>query len=320
MKVLVVGLGSMGQRRIRLMKKIASNYEVIGVDMNQERRMSARNNLGIVSYDSLEKALENTYDCAIVSTSPLSHMSIILELLKHRLYIFTELNLTKDGYSIFIENEKKLFLSSTLLYRKDLQYVINKVENSVVNYNYHVGQYLPDWHPWESYKNYFVGDKRTNGCREIMAIDLPWLIEAFGEVVNLQVIKSKMTNLEIDYNDNYILLLEHKNGTKGSLIVDVVSRKAVRTLEVFSEDIYLSWNGTPDSLSDLEIATGEIKKIDLYESIESRADYSANIIEDAYEDELRAFIELVLNNSRNSIRYSFAQDEKILSLIDRIEE
>ena len=44
-----------------------------------------------------------------------------------------------------------------------------------VNYIYHIGQYLPDWHPWENYKNFFVGDKRTGGVREIFGIDLPWL-------------------------------------------------------------------------------------------------------------------------------------------------
>ena len=53
--------------------------------------------------------------------------------------------------------DKILFLSSTFLYRKENQSIIEKVHEAQcpLNYIYHVGQYLPDWHPWESYNNYF---------------------------------------------------------------------------------------------------------------------------------------------------------------------
>ena len=37
MKVIVIGLGSMGKRRIRLLKKISADIEIIGVDSNMER-------------------------------------------------------------------------------------------------------------------------------------------------------------------------------------------------------------------------------------------------------------------------------------------
>lgn len=105
--------------------------------------------------------------------------------------VFTELNLVSDGYEEFTKDEydNRLFLSSTLLYRKDIQYIKDRVGEERVNYVYHVGQYLPDWHPWESYKDFFVGDKRTNGCREIMAIDLPWIESAFGKIVDFSVVK-----------------------------------------------------------------------------------------------------------------------------------
>ncbi|MDE6927475.1 MAG: hypothetical protein K2P06_01985, partial [Muribaculaceae bacterium] len=66
-------------------------------------------------------------------------------------------------------------------------------------YIYHVGQYLPEWHPWENYQDFFVGDKRTNGCREIMAIEFPWLIETFGEIREVSVLHDKMSHLNIDY-------------------------------------------------------------------------------------------------------------------------
>lgn len=97
---------------------------------------------------------------------------------------------------------KVLFLSSTLLYRAEMLKIkeeTNKIAGQI-NYIYHVGQYLPDWHPWENFKDYFVADKRTNGCRELFAIELPWLIDAFGKIKQTTAMKSKMSSLDIDYN------------------------------------------------------------------------------------------------------------------------
>lgn len=58
-----------------------------------------------------------------------------------------------------------------------------------------------------------------------------------------------MTGLAIDYADNYQLLIKHTSGHQGLLAIDVVSRKAVRNLEIYGEDSYIEWNGQPDGLS-----------------------------------------------------------------------
>src|SRR5699024_5741879 len=107
------------------------------------------------------------------------------------------------------------------------QYIKQQVQtfDKPVNYLYHIGQYLPDWHPWESYKNFFVGDRRTGGVREIFGIDLPWLVDTFGEVERIHVEKDSISTLEIDYPDSCFVTLRHKNGVKGVLAVDVVSPK-----------------------------------------------------------------------------------------------
>ncbi len=319
MKILVVGLGSMGQRRIRLLKKLDSTVDIIGIDTNAERRQYAADKYGIRLSSSLVDALKEKIDGAVICTSPTTHAAILKELIEHHVIAFTELNLVRDDYETFKQHDQEVFLSSTLLYRKDIQYVINKCQGQRVNYIYHVGQYLSDWHPWESYKDYFVNNKETNGCRELFAIELPWIVEAFGKVVDTSVVKDKITSLDIEYNDNFLVLLQHSNGTKGLLAVDVAARKAVRRLEVYSEQIHLFWDGTPQSLKDLDIQRGEFNSISLYASIERDRNYSENIIEDAYQDELYAYLEVIKNSNRNLVKYSFEKDDYILSLIDKLE-
>lgn len=324
MRVAVIGLGSMGKRRIRLLMKLRADVEIIGIDSNVKRCRQVEEAYGIRTFQDLEKALqEMKVACAVISTSPLSHAALICRCLEHGLHVFTEINLVDDGYeeNVKLAKEKDLilFLSSTFLYRAETEYIRERVSDcrEPLNYVYHIGQYLPDWHPWESYQEMFLGDKRTNGCREIMAIELPWLVGAFGDIVDVKVIKSKNTQLHIDYADNYMILLEHERGNKGMLAVDVVSRKAVRKLEAFGEHIYLSWDGTPDSLLEYDLEQKVQKEIKLYQDAVHEEGYGAFIIENAYEKELEHFIKCVEGEEKQ--QYSFEKDKEILKWIDMIE-
>jgi len=323
MNVLVVGLGSMGKRRIRLMQEMYPEYAVYGVDGREDRRNDAVEQFGIRCIDSIVEAKELfDIDAAFVCTSPLSHNAIIRECLNNSWNVFTELNLVEDGYEENIALAEKmnckLFLSSTFFYREEISYIRSKVDvDTKWNYVYHIGQYLPDWHPWENYKDFFVGDSRTNGCREIMAIELPWLIKTFGKVVDYHVVSDKMTKLNIAYSDNYLLQLTHENGNKGVLVVDVVSPVAVRRLEVYGEQKYLQWSGTPESLMEYDKTTDKLLQVQLVEKEEHKEGYRAFVVENAYKNEIAEFFQVVLENKEP--QYGFKQDLEILRLIDKLE-
>ena len=324
MKLLIVGLGSMGKRRARLAKGMDASIEISGVDTTDSRRTEAEG-LGITAYASIGEAVAaEKFDAALVCTAPITHAGIISKLLDAGLPVFTELNLVSDGYE---ENMKKakekglpLFLSSTMLYRGETQYIKQQVEafDKPVNYIYHIGQYLPDWHPWENYKNFFVGDKRTGGVREIFGIDLPWLLDTFGPVKSLHVEKDKISQLEVDYPDSYFVTLRHENGVKGMLAVDVVSPKAVRNFECFGEGLHLFWEGNPKGLYTFDHDKGEKLPVNTYESFEHDFRYSDNIVENAYVDELANFFAVLKGTEQP--RYSFEKDLETIRLIEAIEE
>ena len=324
MDVIVIGLGSMGKRRIRLLKKFDLVENIIGVDKREDRRDDVKKNYGCDVYESIEEAVrENSkIESAFICTSPLSHNKIISEVLGYKLNVFTELNLISDGYEENIklakENNKVLFLSSTFFYRDEIRFLRNKLEKKIkLNYIYHIGQYLPDWHPWENYKDFFIGDKRTNGCREIMAIEFPWLLKTFGEIKSYNVIADKITELDIDYKDNFMIQIEHINGNKGTLVVDVVSPKAVRNLEIYGENTYYSWKGTRDSLEYFDINDKKMKKVDLNEEIEHLKGYENFVIENAYQNEIKEFFNVILGISKSE--YGFEEDLEVLNLIDKLE-
>lgn len=192
-----------------------------------------------------------------------------------------------------------------------------KKEKQSLTYVYHVGQYLPDWHPWESYQDFFIGKKESNGCREIYAIQLPWIVDTFGDVENMFSVSHKSTNLEIDYDDSYITTIEHTNGNKGVFVVDIVSRVATTYLEVIGENIHLTWDGSNDGLKIYNIAEKRIETFTAYETLEHIDNYAANIAENPYLDEIKDFISYVKNGTEP--KWSIQKDYAILDLIDKIE-
>ncbi|MEY8338962.1 Gfo/Idh/MocA family oxidoreductase [Lachnospiraceae bacterium 62-35] len=324
MDILVIGLGSMGKRRIRLLCRFKQIGNIIGVDFKENRRKDSENMFSCKTYTDIHAALaENPQiKCAFVCTSPLSHSGLITEALQYGLHVFTEINLVSDGYerniSLAKQKSRVLFLSSTFYYREEIRFIREKIKGKGnLNYLYHIGQYLPDWHPWENYNEFFVGDKRTNGCREIMAIEFPWIIGTFGMVRNYNVIANNISELNIPYKDNYFIQLEHESGNKGVLAIDVVSPKAVRNLEVYGENLYFSWNGSPAGLEYFDFENKTMKRVCPYDDIEQLEGYSNFIIENAYQAEIQEFLALI--KGKNRPEYGFEEDLEILKLIDQIE-
>ena len=323
MKIVVVGLGSMGKRRIRLTQKMQPSFTLIGVDGRADRRKEAETLLGISTYPSIAEAkAAEQIDCAFVCTSPLSHAAIIHECLQNGWHIFTEINLVSDGYAenmaLAKAQGKVLFLSSTNLYNND----VRRIQKAVAagkswNYVYHVGQYLPDWHPWESYKDFFIGQSRTNGCREILAIELPWLVKTFGAIADCTAMKDRNTTLDIDFYDNYMLSLRHENGNKGLFVVDVVTPVAVHSFEAFTERGYISWDGTPENLKIFDAETRALQQVHATDTVERADGYADFIIENDYENELAAFFDCVLHDAKAP--YTFADGLDLLTRIDALE-
>ncbi len=321
MNFLVVGLGSMGKRRIRLLHKISNNIVIFGVDNNKERALEVKNEFDIDIFDNIETATKSVkFDAAIICTSPITHENIIEQCLKLDLNVFTEINLINDYYDkvtdLADERNLKLYLSSTFLKRKEIQFIRDKCLNQEVTYRYHAGQYLPDWHPWENYKNFFVGNARTGGVREIFGIDLPWLLDAFGDVESVTVQKDTISDLGLPYPDCVTLLLRHKGGVQGVLAADVVSRKAVRSFECFGDGIHLFWEGNPKAL--YEFKDGDKRFVNTYASFEHDSRYSDNVVENAYVDELTNFFGVLKGDEQP--KWSFEKDLKAIELMDRVEK
>ncbi|MBP8990197.1 MAG: Gfo/Idh/MocA family oxidoreductase [Clostridia bacterium] len=75
MKALVVGLGSMGQKRVKILNELG--IETIGVDRRADRREQAAARFGIRTAADVIEALKERPDIMLVCTWPHDHLRYV---------------------------------------------------------------------------------------------------------------------------------------------------------------------------------------------------------------------------------------------------
>ena len=168
MNILVVGLGSMGKRRIRCLKRLGFE-NVIAYDLRKDRREEAKEKYGVRVIGNLDKGVFDKIDALIVSTPPDKHNQYIRLAIENRKAAFVEASVILEGLAELNSLAKKQHVliapSCTVRFHpaiKDIRNIVaSRQYGKVTNFSYHSGQYLPDWHPWENIRDFYASKKET---------------------------------------------------------------------------------------------------------------------------------------------------------------
>jgi predicted dehydrogenase len=303
MRFLQVGLGSMGKRRLRCLRSLEEK-DVIGFDPRADRRKESEEKYNIKTVDDLGKVDFKTIDAIIISTPPDIHERYIKLALEKKKPAFIEASVVL-GELVELNKEAKnkgVFLapSATMCFHpaiKDIKEIIDSGKyGKVTNFTYYSGQYLPDWHPWEGVKDYYVSKKETGGGREIVPFELTWIVKVLGFPKKVKGIFGKTIELGVDIDDTYAIALDFGNCI-GSLMVDVVARYGTRSLVLNMEKGQIVWRWDEGEVKLFDSASN---KWISYKSPQGSAaeGYNKNIVEDMYIDELKNFIEAIPNPAK----------------------
>jgi predicted dehydrogenase len=284
---------------------------ITGYDIKEERRKEASETYGISVVENLDGFDYGEILAVFVSVPPDKHVEYMKIAKKNNLHCFTEASVVNDGLeNLADEIEKtdlKFYASTTLRFhpavKKIKKFVNDGMLGKISNFSYHSGQYLPDWHPWEDIRDYYVSKKETGGGREIVPFELSWLNDVFGKVTAVSGINGKTIEMGVDIDDVYAISLLYEPKIIGALLVDVVSRNAIRQLVINGDKGQLCWNWEDGAIKTYCPESGQWTQHEI-EKGESADGYNKNIIEEMYIDEVRAFLESIEKNIpvRNSLR------------------
>lgn len=322
MNFLIIGLGSMGKRRIRCLKKLGYN-DILGFDLKNDRKRESEDKYDIKCIDNIDKVNFDELVTIIISTPPNKHNEYIKLAIEKRKPVFVEASVILEGLERLNNLAKKqgVFVapSCTMKFHpaiKDIKDIVkSRKYGKITNFSYHSGQYLPDWHPWESVKDFYVSGKETGAAREIVPFELTWIVDILGFPKDLIGLYGKTMDVGADIDDTYVILLNF-NGTYGNLTVDVTSRYATRSLMLNMEYGQIVWRWD-ENVVKLYDALKQRWIQYYYPQGQTVEGYNKNIIEDMYVDELNSFIDAI--EGKGKFPNSLDEDIKVLKLLEKME-
>lgn len=322
MKFIVIGLGSMGKRRIRNLKRLG-HEDITGYDLREDRRGEASQKYGVDTIENLDAVLSQDADAWVISTPPNTHAAFGLRAAAQGIAFFAEAGVADPNTEQLIVSIAETGVvgaaSCTMRYydgpKKIKELAGSGIIGKPLSFVYHSGQYLPDWHPWESYKDFYVSNPATGACREIVPFELSWLTNIFGDVTSLAAMKAKQSCLDTKIDDNYQLLMRFSGGTMGQMTVDVLARPAVRQFRLLGSEGTVEWDHTANTVRLWRSETGAWEEFSL-----DLGDVQAGYIhaEEPYVAEMADFVAAVRRVKKWP--YSFEEDKRMLELLVQAEK
>jgi len=322
MQVLVVGLGSMGKRRIRNLLKLGLK-NIIGFDPRLDRRLESEKLYKITTVSTINEGLKKNPICMIISTPPNLHYKYAVIAIKNNIHFFTEVNISSSDVKKIIQQLNKKSIiglpSSTLLYNpliKKLKVILAKKQiGKPLTVYHHFGHYLPNWHPWEDYREFYVSKRKTGAAREIVPFELVWLTFLFSNIKSVFGSIHKVSKLKANIDDLYQTIIEFSNGIQCIMVIDVISDPAFSETKIIGEKgvILCDHNegsikiGKSSKWKKIKIRSGQIAK-----------GYNANTpSESLYVNEMKNFLTSI--KQKKTSNYTFNDELKILQVLDAIE-
>jgi predicted dehydrogenase len=322
MKFLIIGLGSMGKRRIRCLQALGYT-NIVGVDLREDRRNEVFEKYAVETTESPDNIALSDFDAIIISTPPGQHTPYAKLAIDHGKPAFIESSVIMEHVKeIKSYNKNNIFLapSCTLRFHPMIKGITSIIKEGkygkITNFSYHSGQYLPDWHPWENINDYYVSKRTTGGGREIVPFELTWIVDTIGWPIDAKGSFEKTIDLGPDIEDSYAFVLKY-DGMVGSILVDVASRYATRSLIINMELGQIQWKWDEACFNLYEVESNRWIKFNQPE-FSAAEGYNKNIGEGMYIEELKCFIDSI--NSPSSFPKSIDDDIKVLEILNKIEQ
>ena len=319
MKFLILGLGSMGKRRIRNLHYLGYQ-DITGFDIRVDRLNDANKLYGIDIVESLEDLDFSSFTHIIISTPPDQHINYATQFYSAGKHVFLEASVVDDGYTdlltLVASRSNILAPSCTMRFDPINVQVKDWLEGGRIGMplfcQHHFGMYLPLWHPYESIHEFYVSKRNTGGAREIVPFDLVYLTWFFGLPSDFRATLDRTGRLSADIDDIYSIIFRAPRCRVVQMTIDVLSQVPYRTTRIVGE------------IGNIEIDTvaGTLR---LYEKTADRWIYTTRTklskttsTEEMYIEELNCFLDATQGLTKYP--YSLEDDYKILQHLYSIEK
>jgi predicted dehydrogenase len=237
MKILMIGLGGVGQRHVRNLRALLGDEaEIIAYrarrllhvvtpalaadsSRNVEREYSLR------VFDSLDDALGENPKIAIVCNPSSLHVPVTIACIRAGCDVFIEkpvsdsLDGTQELTRALAEHQRIAMVGYQLRFHPCLlrlaEIVSTGILGNLLSVRATIGEYLPNWHPYEDYRQMYASRADLGGGVVLSQIhEFDYLYSLFGMPDRVFAIGGHWSELDIDVEDTASILMECRFGER----------------------------------------------------------------------------------------------------------
>lgn len=295
-RLLIIGLGSIGQRHLRLARQLLPQVE-IGVLHHKAR--AAIPEFADAIFADVQQALAFLPQIAVIANPATCHLAIANEMAKAGVHLLVEkplaagaagvaelLEICRQHGVVVLTGYNLRFLRSLQKFR---DFLMAGEIGRALSVRCEIGQYLPDWRHDMDYRQ-SVSARRELGGGALLELshEIDYLCWIFGEVQWVKSSISRQSLLEIDVEDSAHLILGFQPAADGrqliaSLNIDFIRHDTTRLCTVIGDGGSLRWNGL----------TGAVEKYPAGGSTWCEIARSSHQRDDSYLAEWRHFLACV---------------------------
>ncbi len=296
MKFLIAGFGSIGRRHFRNLVKLGQR-DIIFYRTHQST-IPDEELKGYPIESDLKAALSHHPDAVIVTNPTASHLDVAIPAAEMGCHLLIEKPLSHSLERvdklerIIRRGSAQVLVGFQFRYHPGLLQIRDWIQQAVIGDVYfvraHWGEYLPDWHPWEDYREGYSAKKDLGGGVLLtLCHPIDYLRWIFGEMDTVSVVLGGQNVLGLEVEELAEASIRFQSGILGELHVNYLQRPPAHFLEIFGSAGTISWNYISGMLKLYRVEN------QAWETYPLPLTFSRN---DLFLTEMRHFIQIVSGN------------------------
>lgn len=244
-RVLVVGLGSIGQVHARLLAPLCT-ISVCDLDEARARDLGAE--LSCPFFTDIDQALAEKPDGVLIALPTHLHYDAALKALESGASVLVEKPLCDRlalAESLSKQGGDRLFTVCNMRFHNAVRAMRDAMPKLGQIYfaRAQFGNYLPNMRPGVDYSRLYVAKRETGGGALMDCIhEIDYLIHLLGGVCDLKADLAKLSDLKIETEDYAGLILRHENGARSEVHLDYLQHYKRRGCEIIGENGTIIWH------------------------------------------------------------------------------
>lgn len=258
MKFLIAGLGSIGRRHFRNLAALGEKDIIL---LRSHRATLPDDELaGYPVETDLHEALKKHKPDAVIVANPTAlHLDIAIPAAEAGCAILLEkpvsdsLDRLDELQKIAEKSGSKILVGFQFRYHPTLNKARELIHSGalgrILTVHAHWGEYLPNWHPWEDYRqSYAARADLGGGVIRTLTHPFDYLRFMLGDVDSLWSFNGHLSTLELDVEDAAEIGLKFSSGAVGGMHLNYFQRPPVHRLEIAGTNGTLRWNNADGAL------------------------------------------------------------------------